>query len=391
MQHDPILPGATLGLLGGGQLGRMFAQAAATMGYHVAVLEPGALSPAGEVSLDQITAGYADPQGLAAMAQMTAAATTEFENVPAASLRQLEAAGVRTAPHADAVAATQDRNVEKAFIEKAGVPTAPHAAVLSEADIEKLDDSLFPGILKTARMGYDGKGQAQVKNRADVLEAFKAFGSVECVLEKRLKLALEVSVIVARGFDGKTAVFPVCENHHRNGILAFTVFPARIDQATAERAQRYAISIAEALRYVGVLCVELFLLEDGTILANELAPRPHNSGHITIEACTTSQYEQQVRAMCALPLGDTTQLAPAVMLNILGDEWFSEDGSRRTPDWNALLAVPGAKLHLYGKKEARRARKMGHVSVLGATAEQAMARAKQAAKILALPFADELQ
>lgn len=391
MQYEPILPGATLGLLGGGQLGRMFAQAAAAMGYHVAVLEPGALSPAGEVSLEQIAAAYADRQGLAEMTQIASAATTEFENVPADSLRELERSGVRTAPHAQAVAATQDRNTEKAFIEKAGVPTAPHAAVLAEADIEALDDSLFPGILKTARLGYDGKGQAQVKNKSDVLEAFRAFGSVECVLEKRMNLKLEVSVIVARGFDGRTAVFPVCENHHRGGILAFTVLPARIDEETARRAQRYAEQIAQALEYVGVLCVELFILEDGTILANELAPRPHNSGHATIEACTTSQYEQQVRAMCALPLGEPTQRTPAVMLNILGDQWFDEAGARREPDWAALLAVPGAKLHLYGKKEARRGRKMGHVTVLGATPEEAMARAAQAAKILALPFACDLR
>lgn len=385
MDHDVLLPGETLGLMGGGQLGRMFAQAAATMGYHVAVLEPGATSPAGEVALRQIAARYDDAGGLRTLAQTVRAVTTEFENVPAASLRALADAGLRTTPSADAVAATQNRNVEKAFIERAGVPVAPHARVASEADVAALPAELFPGILKTASLGYDGKGQARVANVEETLEAFRAFGGVECVLEKRLALKLEVSVIVCRGLDGATKTFPVSENVHRNGILAVSVMPARIDDATANRAREYAGRIAEALDYRGVLCVELFILEDGSILANELAPRPHNSGHATIDACVMSQYEAQVRVMAGLPLGSTEQHSASVMLNLLGDLWFDEKGEAATPDWAKLLSIPGVKLHLYGKAEARPARKMGHVTVVAPTGELAMARAREAARVLGLP------
>lgn len=385
MDHDVLLPGETLGLMGGGQLGRMFAQAAATMGYHVAVLEPGATSPAGEVALRQIAARYDDAEGLRTLAQTVRAVTTEFENVPAASLRALADAGLRTTPSADAVAATQNRNVEKAFIERAGVPVAPHARVASEADVAALPAELFPGILKTESLGYDGKGQARVANVEETLEAFRAFGGVECVLEKRLALKLEVSVIVCRGLDGATKTFPVSENVHRNGILAVSVMPARIDDATANRAREYAGRIAEALDYRGVLCVELFILEDGSILANELAPRPHNSGHATIDACVMSQYEAQVRVMAGLPLGSTEQHSASVMLNLLGDLWFDEKGEAATPDWAKLLSIPGVKLHLYGKAEARPARKMGHVTVVAPTGELAMARAREAARVLGLP------
>lgn len=385
MDHDVLLPGETLGLMGGGQLGRMFAQAAATMGYHVAVLEPGATSPAGEVALRQIAARYDDAEGLRTLAQTVRAVTTEFENVPAASLRALADEGLRTTPSADAVAATQNRNVEKAFIKRAGVPVAPHARVASEADVAALPAELFPGILKTASLGYDGKGQARVANVEETLEAFRAFGGVECVLEKRLALKLEVSVIVCRGLDGATKTFPVSENVHRNGILAVSVMPARIDDATANRAREYAGRIAEALDYRGVLCVELFILEDGSILANELAPRPHNSSHATIDACVMSQYEAQVRVMAGLPLGSTEQHSASVMLNLLGDLWFDEKGEAATPDWAKLLSIPGVKLHLYGKAEARPARKMGHVTVVAPTGELAMARAREAARVLGLP------
>lgn len=381
-----LLPGSTLGMMGGGQLGRMFAQAAATMGYHVAVLEPGASSPAGEVAREQIAAKYTDEAALAELAGKVSAVTTEFENVPAPALAFLEKAGLRVAPPSSAVAVTQDRNDEKHFISAvAGVPVAPNAAVRTEADIDALDAALLPGILKTARLGYDGKGQARVSSIEEVRQAFRDFGGVECVLEKRLALRLEVSVIVARNAQGETATFPVSENFHRNGILAVSVLPARIDEETAARARAYAARIATALSYVGVLCVEFFVLEDGSLLVNELAPRPHNSGHATIDACVTSQYEQQVRTMAGLPLGDTAQHSFAVMLNILGDEWFDKNGVRREPDWAGVTAVPGAKLHIYGKAEARRARKMGHVTVLGRTADEAMARAREAARILHLP------
>lgn len=384
-----LMPGETLGLMGGGQLGRMFAQAAATMGYHVVVLEPGKACPAGEVSREQIETRYDDEAGLAALCGKVQAVTTEFENVPAPSLEFLEKANLRVCPPSSAVAVTQDRIVEKRFVSQtAGVPVAPHAAVRSDADIDALDTSLLPGILKTARLGYDGKGQARVNTIEDVRKAFHDFGSVDCVLEKRLALKLEVSVIVARNSQGETATFPVSENVHRNGILAVSVLPARIDEETAMRARGYAAQIARALNYVGVLCVELFILEDGTILVNELAPRPHNSGHATIDACVTSQYEQQVRTMAGLVLGSTEQHSYAVMLNILGDEWFDEQGVKREPDWAGVTAVSGAKLHIYGKADARRGRKMGHVTCIGKSAAEAMARAREAARILHLPEPD---
>ena len=387
--NEVLMPGETLGLMGGGQLGRMFAQAAATMGYHVVVLEPGKASPAGEVSREQIETKYDVESGLASLCGKVKAVTTEFENVPAPSLEFIEKAGLRVCPPSAAVAVTQDRIAEKHFVSKvAGVPVAPHAAVRCEADIDALDATLLPGILKTARLGYDGKGQARVSTVEDVRKAFRNFGSVDCVLEKRLALKLEVSVIVARNSHGETATFPVSENVHRNGILAVSILPARISEDTAMRARGYAAQIARALNYVGVLCVELFILEDDTILVNELAPRPHNSGHATIDACVTSQYEQQVRTMAGLALGSTEQHSYAVMLNILGDEWFDEQGVKREPDWAGITAISGAKLHIYGKADARRARKMGHVTCIGQSAEEAMARAREAARILHLPEPD---
>ena len=256
---------------------------------------------------------------------------------------------------------------------------------MSEADIDAVDESLFPGILKTARLGYDGKGQATVTNREELRTAFHKFGSVDAILEKRVDLALEVSVIVARNRQGEIATFPVSENKHRNGILAVSILPARVDEDIARLARQQAALIASELNYVGVLCVEFFVLKDGTLLVNEMAPRPHNSGHATIDACVTSQYEQQVRTMTGLPLGDTTQHSPAVMLNILGDEWFDETKTFREPAWDKVLAIPGAKLHLYGKTEARLARKMGHVTVVAKTLADALTKARQVAAILKLP------
>lgn len=383
--QKPLLPGTTLGLMGGGQLGRMFAQSAATLGFHVCVLDPAEHSPAGEVALKQLTGAYTDPELLLAMKELVPAVTTEFENVPAKSLQFFEEAGLTVDPPSSALAVTQDRNLEKAFAQKAGAQVAPHHAILSEADIDAVDESLFPGILKTARLGYDGKGQATVTNREELRTAFHKFGSVDAILEKRVDLALEVSVIVARNRQGEIATFPVSENKHRNGILAVSILPARVDEDIARLARQQAALIASELNYVGVLCVEFFVLKDGTLLVNEMAPRPHNSGHATIDACVTSQYEQQVRTMTGLPLGDTTQHSPAVMLNILGDEWFDETKTFREPAWDKVLAIPGAKLHLYGKTEARLARKMGHVTVVAKTLADALTKARQVAAILKLP------
>ena len=380
----PLNPGEMLGMMGGGQLGRMFAIEAAYMGYHVTVLEPGELPPAAEVSLKHIPEAYLSDAGLDKLAKESVAVSTEFENVPAQALNRL-AQDTFVAPPGSAVAIAQDRNTEKHFIEnEAHVPVAPHCRICSKADIESADETLFPAILKTARLGYDGKGQVLVDNRQELLEAFSSLKEVDCILEKRLKLYKEVSVIVARSASGQTATFPVCENRHRNGILAVTVMPARVSDAVSAQARQYATQIVDALHYVGVLCVEFFVLEDGSIVANEMAPRPHNSGHATIDACWSNQFEQQLRCMTGQPLADTTQHTPAVMLNLLGDIWF--DGDKYCePNWSAVLAVPGAKLHLYGKAQARRARKMGHVTCLGHTIEEALHRAKQVAQILNLP------
>lgn len=376
-------PGSWLGMMGGGQLGRMFSAAASRMGYHVAVLDPGEVSPAGEVSGIRIQKSYKDREALDSMAALCPAVSTEFENVPAASLAYLASKGCRTAPLAEAVAISQDRNKEKAFIAAAGVPVAPNFPVLSEEDCIGADPEYFPAILKTARLGYDGKGQVGVDRPEDLLAAYVSLGKVDCILEKKLDLAAECSVIVCRGLDGESATFPVFENHHLHGILAETVLPARIPDEAAAEARAGAIRIASAMKYVGVLCIEFFVLADGSVVANETAPRPHNSGHATIEACMTSQYEQQVRTMAGLPLGNTTLMTPAVMLNILGDAWDAAEGDE--PDWAAALAIPGVKLHLYGKAEARPGRKMGHVTCLGKTPEEALARAKRVAAVLRLP------
>lgn len=382
----PLPPGSVLGLLGGGQLGRMFAQAAASMGYKVKVLEKGQC-PASEVSAYHIDAAYTDKKAIEELRQTTAAVTTEFENVPAEVLSALAAGDACvTAPASQSVAIAQDRLDEKTFLESvAGVPVAPHAALLSADDADHVDPSLFPAILKTARMGYDGKGQRSVNNVAETKAAFEELGNRVCILEKKLSLAKEVSVIVVRSLTGETVTYPLFENVHRNGILATTVFPARVSDEISRQVREYAARIAETLQYKGVLCIEFFVLTDGSVAANEMAPRPHNSGHVTIEAAVTSQFEQQARAMAGLPLGDTSALCHGVMLNILGDVWFDQQDTFREPDWAELLKIEGVKLHLYGKAEARRARKMGHITVVASTQDEALARAKRAAAVLGLP------
>jgi len=381
----PIAPGSWLGLLGGGQLGRMFCMAAQSLGYKVCVLDPGADSPAGAVADDHIAADYLDEQGLAELARRCRAATTEFENVPAAALAFL-AQHCSVSPDAESVAIAQDRIAEKRFLDSCGIAVAPYTVIESEADFDRLDARLTPGILKSARLGYDGKGQARVATPDAARMAWREMQRVPCVLEQLLPLKQELSVVVCRARDGSTATFPVAENEHRGGILAVSIVPARVEDATAQHARSAAVIIAERMRYVGVLCVEFFVLDDGRLLANEIAPRPHNSGHYTIDACVTSQFEQQARIMAGLPLGDTTQALPAVMLNLLGDIWF-DGASRREPDWPSALAVPGAKLHLYGKREARIGRKMGHVTCLGPTLEEALQRGQRVAQALGLQCA----
>ncbi len=387
-----LLPGAvqagagigpvTLGVMGGGQLGRMFVHAAQAMGFETAVLDPDADSPAGRVSHHHIQSAYQGPQGLAQLAALCGAITTEFENVPADALATL--AATRTvAPGAQAVAIAQDRLAEKAHFVRCGVPCAPFAAIASAADVEAAPADLLPGILKTARMGYDGKGQVRVADRAQLRQAFADLKEQVCVLEKMLPLALECSVILARGADGAMVDFPVQRNLHRAGILAVTeVFEGNVPAPLAAQAVQAARAIAQGLDYVGVLCVEFFALQDGSLVVNEIAPRPHNSGHYTLDACDQSQFDLQVRTLAGLPLTQPRQHSAAVMLNILGNIWGP--GSDKTPPWDAVLALPGAHLHLYGKREARPGRKMGHLTLTADSAQAARATALDAARILGI-------
>ncbi len=387
--RTPLPPGSTLGVMGGGQLGRMFAHAAQVLGYPVLVLDPDAASPAGAVAQAQIQAPYDDAAALARMADRAAAVTTEFENVPAPALATL-AARVPVAPAAEAVAICQDRAEEKAHFARAGVPCAPHAVIDSPAALAAVADDLLPGILKTARLGYDGKGQVVVADRAALAAAWDDLKRVRCVLEKKLPLALELSVIVARGADGAVVNLPVQQNLHRGGILALTTVPAaRADDALAARAVERARAIAVSMRYVGVLCVEFFVLADGGLVANEMAPRPHNSGHYSIDACDLSQFELQVRTLAGLPLVEPRLHSPCEMVNLLGDLWFepgaAADAAPREPAWAQLLALPGMHLHLYGKTQARRGRKMGHLTITAATPQAARDLANAAAALLGLP------
>jgi len=374
-----IAPGATLGVLGGGQLGRMFVHAAQRLGYRCLVLDPDPDSPAGRVAESHLRAGYLDGQALEALAREAAAVTTEFENVPAQALRML-ADRVPVAPRAQSVATCQDRALEKALFARCGVPCAPHAVIDDEAALAAVPDALLPGILKTAQLGYDGKGQRGVSARAQLASAWRELGGVRCVLERRLDLALEISVVLARGADA-TVSFAPFRNLHRDGILALTQWPApQLDAALARAADAAARAIADALDYRGVLCVEFFVDRDGTLQANEIAPRPHNSGHCTIDASDVSQFEWQVRALTGLPLAAPRAHSQAVMLNLLGDLW--RDGV--APDWRGVLALPGAHLHLYGKAQARRGRKMGHLTLTAAGADEAAAVAREAAARLGL-------
>ena len=386
--NDVILPGATLGVLGGGQLGRMFVHAAQSMGYFTAVLDADPTSPAGLVSHNHVRTGYEDPQGLTELARVCAAVTTEFENVPAGALNTL-AQSLPVSPAGSAVAIAQDRAAEKAHFVKCGVPCAPYAVIETPEHLAAVHDSLLPGILKTARMGYDGKGQIRVKTRAELIAAWDELKHVACVLEKMLPLALECSVIVARGRDGSIVNLPVQRNLHREGILAVTeVYEGNLPATQVEKALAAAKSVADGLNYVGVLCVEFFVLEDGMLVVNEIAPRPHNSGHYSQNAMDVSQFELQVRCMTNLPLTQPRQHSATVMLNLLGDLWFTQGGDAPVaPAWDKVLALPGCHLHLYGKRDAKMARKMGHLNITAATPEQVRATALQAAAILGIaPF-----
>ncbi|WP_342620365.1 5-(carboxyamino)imidazole ribonucleotide synthase [Rhodoferax sp. GW822-FHT02A01] len=378
----------TLGVMGGGQLGRMFVHAAQRMGYFTAVLDPDSVSPAGRVSHHHIQTSYTDPAGLARLAEVAHAITTEFENVPAPALAEL-AKSRPVAPAASAVAIAQDRAAEKTHFASCGVPCAPYAVIETAEQLAAVQDQLLPGILKTARLGYDGKGQVRVRTRAELAEAWSTLKQQPCVLEKMLPLQLECSVIVARGSDGQCVNLPVQRNLHRNGILAVTeVYAGNIPVALAQRAIAAAKSIAQGLQYVGVLCVEFFVLDEaspegqslGGLVVNEMAPRPHNSGHYSMDACDVSQFELQVRTLAGLPLVQPRQHSPSIMLNLLGDIW-PEGG---VPAWDQVLALPGTHLHLYGKLQASKGRKMGHLNITGASVEQVRNTALQAARILGI-------
>jgi len=372
-----ILPGSTLGMLGGGQLGRMFVSAARTLGYDVIVLDPDRKSPAGGLASDHLVRAYDDLEALDYLAQHCAVVTTEFENIPAETLAYL-AKSVAVHPSADALRIAQHRRLEKEFFRAQGLDTADFLAIESGADVDKASGFVFPAILKTSTLGYDGKGQVVCNQFSELAAAFQQLGNKPCVLEQRINLASEVSVVLCRSLEGEVNCFPIAENSHANGILDVTRVPASISPFLADRAIDAATRIANGLDYCGVLAIEFFISTDNRVLVNEMAPRPHNSGHYTLDACVTSQFEQQLRMVCGLPAGSCRLHGPVAMLNLLGDLW-PRDG---IPAWQDVLELGQAKLHLYGKSEARPGRKMGHINCLGATLEDATLLLEKVRRIL---------
>ncbi len=364
MATKEILPGATLGVLGGGQLGRMFCVAARTMGYRVVVLDPDPVCGAGLIADEHIQADYTDLSALEEMAKQCDVITLEFENIPSQSVRFI-ADKTTVFPAAESLEIAQNRDLEKQFAEKAGLQPVPYATLLKESDLQQAADAIgFPAILKSNTLGYDGKGQFVVNDFAELSAAYRDVGRVDCVLEKRINIRCEVSAIVARNAKAELASFPVSENQHRNGILHMSIVPARVDESIRQQAIEGASILAGALSYVGILAVEFFVSDDNVLYFNEMAPRPHNSGHYTKDACVTSQFEQQVRMMCGLKPGDTRLMSPVVMVNMLGELW--------PPEWTDIFEQNNIKLHLYGKTEARRGRKMGHFNVLAEDVESAL-------------------
>jgi 5-(carboxyamino)imidazole ribonucleotide synthase len=373
-----ILPGGTIGVLGSGQLGRMMAIAARRMGYRVHTLSPGEDTPAGQVADLEITADFEDLSAVRAFAKGVDVVTFEFENV---STDAADAAAelVPVRPSGSALQMTQQRAREKSFLGDNGFPVTASAAVRT---LDELAVALgwvgVPAIVKTAAFGYDGKGQHKVTSIEDAERIWTLIGHQGAVVEHFVDFAHEISVVAARGLDGEIAHYGAIENTHRNHILDISVAPARIPAPVAEAAISITRSILEKLAYVGVLCVEFFVTREGRLLVNEIAPRPHNSGHLTFDACVTSQFEQQVRAVCGLPLGSTAQMLPAAMANLLGDLWANGE-----PDWAGALALPDVKLHLYGKRDPRPGRKMGHLTALADTADEALEKAVAARDLLA--------
>jgi len=372
-----ILPGNTIGIFGGGQLGRMIAIAAKRMGYRVVVLDPTPDCPAGQVADDEITAPYTDVAAARDLARRCAVVTAEFENVPAETLEAIEPM-VPVRPSSRVLRIAQNRIAEKTFLAEHGFPVPNFRPVRSHEELLRAISEIgCPAVLKTATGGYDGKGQVRIEHPDEAERAWERLGKVDCVLEEFVPLEREVSVIVARNLRGEEVVYPVAENTHANHILDTSVMPARIAPELARRAQELARAIAEALGVVGLLCVEMFVAQDSRLLVNELAPRPHNSGHQTFDAAVTSQFEQLVRAICNLPLGSTELYRPAAIANLLGDLW--EGGE---PNWAKALELPEVKLHLYGKTEPRPGRKMGHLTATAETPDEALQKVLEARRRL---------
>lgn len=375
-----ILPGATLGLLGGGQLGRMFTIAARTMGYEVIVLDPDVGSPAGAFATEHLCAAYDDEAALMRLATECAAVTTEFENVPASSL-EIIAEHIPVRPSAAAIHIARDRILEKRAIRDFGLDTVDYYVIETDADLQVAIEAIsFPALLKTATLGYDGKGQKFVANASELVPAFHQLGAIPCVLEQFIELSCEVSIVLARSVCGHIETFTIAENRHTDGILDMSIVPARVNPEITARAEKMARILAEELDYCGVLAVEFFVDVNDRLMINEIAPRPHNSGHYTLDACLTDQFQQQVRTLCGFKPGKTDLTTPAVMVNILGDLW-----SGGTPVWDTLLKYPGVFLHLYGKKEPIPGRKMGHFTLVGKVPEKLLETAALLKKALVQP------
>ena len=376
-----ILPGATIGILGSGQLGRMLALAARPFGYRIHVFSPEANSPTGQVADREFVAAYDDLAAVREFARNVDVVTYEFENVPLATAEAC-AAIVPLRPGAQALRVAQNRLREKTFFAENGLPTVPFTAVHSLPDLQKgLTKIGCPAVLKTAVSGYDGKGQVKINHPNEAVAAWQEVGEVDCILEGWVAFEREVSMVAARDVNGRIAHYNLIENDHANHILDVSVAPANVPPQVLSQAEAMVQTVLTALDVVGVLCVEFFLCEDGQLLLNEIAPRPHNSGHLTIEACVTSQFEQQMRTVCGLPVGDSSYLRPAAMVNLLGDLWDSQrkgaeaqrtkSADKSFPDWTAVLTHPHLKLHLYGKESARPGRKMGHLTALAESVVEA--------------------
>jgi 5-(carboxyamino)imidazole ribonucleotide synthase len=377
MTIEPILPGSTIGVLGSGQLGRMFTMAARRLGYRVHVLSPATGTPTGQVADVEIVAPYDDLEAIAAFARGVDVVTFEFENVPAEATDAASAI-VPVRPSGMVLHISQQRAREKGYLADKGFPVTPFAWLRRPEDLAGALAAVgLPAVLKTASFGYDGKGQLLVETSDAALDAWRAMDFAEAVLERFIPFDKEVSVIAARGLEGWVVTYPAIANTHVNHILDTSVLPAGIPAAIDGRAREIARGLLEALDVIGVLCVEFFVTTGGELLVNELAPRPHNSGHLTIDACMTSQFEQQLRAICGLPPGSVDQFRPAAMVNLLGDLWAAGE-----PDWMAACLLPHVRLHLYGKSDARPGRKMGHITTLAPNADEALTMAVRARSAL---------